>query len=160
MNAALDSKLRTININKISFLENALGPGVDFKPLFVDPENGTWCIYASFAPGISLPPHVHTGPVHAFTLSGCWHYAEHSEQPQVAGSYLYEPAGTEAHTFMTPEQNQEKTEILFLVFGANVNFDQTGAFHSTMDAKFIAGLVATLAAKQNITMEHHIFRKA
>jgi quercetin dioxygenase-like cupin family protein len=159
MNAALDSKLKTININKISFLENALGPGVDFKPLCVDTENGVWCIYASFAPGISLPPHVHTGPVPAFTLSGCWHYAQYPEQPQLAGSYLYEPAGTAAHTFITPEHNQEKTDILFLVFGANVNFDASGAFHSLMDANFVASLVTALAAKQNIVMDHHLSGK-
>jgi hypothetical protein len=28
-----------------------------------------------------------------YTLSGKWHYLEYPDQPQVAGSYLYEPSG-------------------------------------------------------------------
>jgi 2,4'-dihydroxyacetophenone dioxygenase len=94
--------------------------------------------------------------VHAYTLSGCWYYAEHPDQKQTAGSYLYEPAGTAPHLFHTPEDNTEVTEIIFTVFGANVNFDSTGSFHSIMDAGFIEGLVKSLAITQKIETPTYI----
>jgi 2,4'-dihydroxyacetophenone dioxygenase len=150
MSATSSKKLFTLNVNQLPVLQNALGPGVDFQPLFLDPSNGVWCIRALFAPGITLPSHLHTGPVHAYTLSGCWYYAEHPDQPQTAGSYLYEPASGIPHLFRTPEDNTEVTEIIFTVFGANVNFDENGGFHSVMDASFIEGLVKHLAASQGL----------
>ena len=151
-----DNKLLTLNVNEVPMLKNALGPGVDFQPLFIDTANGVWCIRALFGPGITLPAHLHTGPVHAYTVSGSWYYAEFPEQPQTAGSYLYEPAGAETHLFKTPESNEGPTEIIFLVFGANVNVDESGAFHSIMDAGFIAGLVKQLAAAQNLKADTYI----
>jgi 2,4'-dihydroxyacetophenone dioxygenase len=150
MTSSHPRKLFTLNVNELPVFRNALGPGVDFQPLFIDTSNGIWCIRALFGPGIVLPSHLHTGPVHAYTLSGCWYYAEHPDQPQTAGSYLYEPAGTAPHLFRTPDNNTEVTEIIFTVFGANVNFDANGNFHSLMDAGFIAGLVSSLARAQGI----------
>ncbi|USX26501.1 2,4'-dihydroxyacetophenone dioxygenase family protein [Oxalobacteraceae bacterium OTU3CINTB1] len=142
-------KLLTLNVNQSPVLENALGPGVGFQPLFLDTANGIWCIRALFGPGITLPSHLHTGPVHAYTLSGNWYYAEHPEQPQTAGSYLYEPASSVPHLFKTPAENTEVTEIIFTVFGANVNFDEQGRFHSVMDAGLIQQLVKDLQQAQN-----------
>jgi hypothetical protein len=139
------NKLFTINVNEAPLLKNALGPGVDFQPLFIDTANGVWCIRALFGPGITLPSHLHTGPVHAYTLSGRWQYAEHPGQDQTAGSYLYEPASGTPHTFRTPETNAGITEIIFMVFGANVNFDDRGSFHSVMDAGFIKQLAMNLS---------------
>jgi 2,4'-dihydroxyacetophenone dioxygenase len=142
-------KLSTINVNQTPVLKNALGPGVDFQPLFIDTANGVWCIRALFGPGITLPSHLHTGPVHAYTLSGCWRYAEHPGQDQTAGSYLHEPASGNTHTFQTPETNTGITEIIFMVFGANVNFDDKGNFHSVMDAGFIKQLTMNLTPDKN-----------
>jgi hypothetical protein len=142
--------LLTLNFNNLPILKSALGPGIDFQPLFIDPQNGIWCIRALFAPGVAIPAHIHTGPVHAFTLSGRWHYAGHEAQPQTPGSYLYEPATGAPHQLVTPSDNTGLTEILFLVFGANVNFDDKGAFMSVMDAGFIATLAHSLASAQGL----------
>ena len=142
--------LLTLNVNTLPILENALGPGVSFQPLFLDTSNGIWCIRAFFAAGITLPSHFHTGPVHAYTVSGCWFYAEYPDQPQTAGSYLYEPAGDAPHLFQTPAGNTEVTEVIFTVFGANVNVDEAGNMTSVMDAHFIEGLVKSLQIAQNL----------
>lgn len=139
-------------------LRDALGPGVDFQPLFIDAANGVWCIRASFAPGIRIPTHLHTGPTHAFTLSGRWHYREHPDQPQTAGSYLFEPASSQTHQFETPADNTENTVVLFVVQGANVNFDDEGRFHSVMDAGFIHGLASQLAQQQGVAQQYRGYR--
>jgi 2,4'-dihydroxyacetophenone dioxygenase len=144
-------KLLTLNVRQLPILENALGHGVSFQPLFIDTANGIWCIRAFFGPGVTLPSHLHTGPVHAYTLSGKWYYAEHPDQPQTAGSYLYEPASSVPHLFKTPVENTEVTEIIFSVFGANVNFDEQPAaspaprrysLHSCPHACFHARLIS------------------
>lgn len=142
--------LLTLNVNNLPILENALGPGVSFQPLFVDTSNGIWCIRAFFDAGITLPAHFHTGPVHAYTVSGCWLYAEYPDQRQTAGSYLYEPAGDAPHLFQTPADNVEVTEVIFTVFGANVNVDADGKMTSVMDAQFIENLVKGLQSAQQL----------
>lgn len=73
----------------------------------------------------------HTGVAEVFTLSGCWHHLEYPNQPQTAGSYLYEP-GSSLHTFITPIDNTENTVILVRVVGANINFTEDGQFHSIL----------------------------
>jgi 2,4'-dihydroxyacetophenone dioxygenase len=73
----------------------------------------------------------HTGVAEVFTLSGCWHHLEYPNQPQTAGSYLYEP-GSSLHTFITPIDNTETTVILVRVVGANINFTEDGQFHSIL----------------------------
>ena len=96
------TELLTVNVNEIPVLKDSLGPGIDFQPLFLDPEIGVWAVIGTFAPGIELPIHLHTGPVHGYTLKGEWIYKEYPDQPQTAGSYLYEPASS-VHTFAVPE---------------------------------------------------------
>ena len=44
-------------------------PGVRLKLLMADIEGAKMVVRIRFAPGILLPPHKHTGEVHAFTLS-------------------------------------------------------------------------------------------
>ena len=53
------------------------GDGVELKVLRVVRDTGVWVVRNRFAPGVSIPTHKHTGDVHGFTLSGCWHYAEY-----------------------------------------------------------------------------------
>ncbi|WP_345817465.1 2,4'-dihydroxyacetophenone dioxygenase family protein (plasmid) [Paraburkholderia sp. PREW-6R] len=149
------SALLTLNFHSLPMLKEALGPGVDFQPLFIDAENGIWCIRAQFAPGVVLPAHVHTGPVHAITLSGRWYYAGHEDQPQTPGSYLYEPASGAPHQLVTPADNAGPTEIVFLVFGANINFDD-GVFMNIMDAAFIERLAVSLASTQGLGAPKYI----
>ena len=54
------------------------------------------------APGCALPLHYHTGPAQVYTLSGRWCYREYPDQPQTAGSYLYEPVGSVPAHFLLP----------------------------------------------------------
>ena len=126
-------RLLTLDVNKLPLLKDAAGPGISFKPLFLDPENGLWTVLAVFAPGISMPMHLHTGWVHGYTLKGSWLYTEYPDQVQTAGSYLYEPACS-MHTFEVPETNTEDTVVLFFISGANVGFTEDGQFDSILDA--------------------------
>jgi quercetin dioxygenase-like cupin family protein len=126
-------KLLTLNVNDLPVLRDAAGPGVSFKPLMLDPEMGVWTVLGIFAPGATLPTHLHTGAVHGYTLKGSWIYLEYPEQVQTAGSYLYEPASS-IHTFHVPETNTEETVVLFFVSGANVSFKPDGSFDSVLDA--------------------------
>lgn len=45
-------------------------PGIRLKLLMADIEGARFAVRIRFAPGILLPPHKHTGEVHAFTLAG------------------------------------------------------------------------------------------
>lgn len=133
-------ELLTLNVAELPLLKDAAGPGVSFKPLFLDPEANIWVVYAVFAPGATLPPHLHTGTVHGYTLKGRWYYAEYPHQMQGPGSYLYEPACS-IHTFAIPEDATEDTHVLFFISGANVGFTLEGQFHSVLDALTVAKLV-------------------
>jgi 2,4'-dihydroxyacetophenone dioxygenase len=140
-------KLLTLNTNDLPILRDSVAPGVDIQPLFLDPQNGVWVLRVLFAPGVTLPNHFHTGAVHGFTLSGKWYYTQYPDQPQTAGSYLYEPGGS-IHQFRTPADNTEPTETLFVVTGANINFDDNNNYHSIMDAGMIVKMVEALAKAQ------------
>ncbi len=142
-------ELLTINANDIPLVRDALGDGVHFQPLRLDIENGEWVVLATFAPGARIPLHYHTGTVDAWTMSGSWHYKQYADQPQTAGSYLFEP-GSSVHTLECPESNTEDTVVLFRVSGANVNFSDDGQFHSILDAALICHLTGQLAEAQQL----------
>jgi 2,4'-dihydroxyacetophenone dioxygenase len=59
-------------------------PGIRLKLLMADIEGARFAVRITFAPGILLPPHKHTGEVHAFTLAGEWSYLEHPKNPRAA----------------------------------------------------------------------------
>ena len=103
----------------------------------------------SMAPGVELPIHYHTGPAEVYTLSGRWEYREYPDQPQTAGSYLYEPCGS-VHTFFTPADNTEDTVVLWWMQGAQVSFNEDGSFHSVTDAVTIQYLADAAAEEQGI----------
>ena len=67
-------ELLTVNSNDLPVYKDALVPGVDVQPLFLDPGNGVWGLRVLFHPGVMLPTHYHTGTVHLWTLSGKWNY--------------------------------------------------------------------------------------
>ena len=95
-------RLLTVNVEQIPLLKDILGiPGIHIQPLRLDAERGEWVFMAVCAPGCYLPIHYHTGTAQVYTLQGRWCYREYPDQPQTAGSYLYEPAGS-VHTFYTP----------------------------------------------------------
>ncbi len=147
MVALPQGELLTVDTNEMPLITDSLGPGVHFKPLRLDLELGEWVVLATFAPGVELPLHYHTGAVDAWTISGSWHYVEYPDQPQTAGCYLYEP-GASVHTFKVPDENTEDTVVLFRVMGANINFNLDGTFHSILDAALIAHLTSVLSEAQ------------
>jgi quercetin dioxygenase-like cupin family protein len=113
-----------------------LGDGVDLQLLQVDVEAGLWVIRSRFAAGTTIPTHKHTGTVYAFTLSGSWKYLEYPDDVNVAGSYLYEPAGS-VHTLHVPETNTEVTDVVFVITGANLNLDEEGNVVFVIDAALV-----------------------
>ncbi|MCZ4079971.1 2,4'-dihydroxyacetophenone dioxygenase family protein [Rhodococcus sp. H36-A4] len=147
------TELLTINVESIPFVSGKLAPGVSFKPLFLEPEVGIWVIVATFEPGSGLPIHLHTGTVHAYTLSGAWGYREYPDQLQTAGSYLYEP-GASVHTLFAHESNTEDTNVLYVINGANVNFSDDGKFHSILDAVTLMKLSREFAAESGLPVDY------
>ena len=113
----------------------ALGDGTHLQLLQVDVEAGLWVIRTKFEPGVTVPTHKHTGEVFAFTISGSWKYVEYPEV-NVAGSYLYEPAGS-IHTLTVPEDNDGLTDVWFAIYGANLNLDAAGNVESVVDAGLV-----------------------
>ena len=145
--------LLTLDTERLPLIRDAL-PGVHIWPLFLDAENGVWVIRAKFEPGITLPKHFHTGTVHFYTLAGSWNYLEYPDQPQTAGSYLYEPGGS-IHTFHTPEGG-EGADGFMVIEGANVNFDEDGNFVNIMDAGWIEMMVIEAAKAQGLGVPTYI----
>lgn len=144
--------LLTLHTENQTVVKDVL-PGVHIFPLMLDPENGVWVIRAQFEPGVTLPKHFHTGIVHLYTMSGCWHYIEYPEDKQVAGSYLFEPGGS-IHTFHTPETNEGITDTFMVVTGSNVNFDADGNFVNVMDAGWIEEITVAAAKAQGIKINY------
>ena len=141
--------LLTVNVNDIPLLTDAIAPGIHIKPLRLDPDHGQAVLMATMAPGCELPIHYHTGTAEVYTFSGRWEYREYSDQPQVAGSYLYEPGGS-VHTFFCPEDNTEDTVVIAWLEGAQVSFNDDGTFHSVTDAVLVQHLTDTAAAVRGI----------
>jgi quercetin dioxygenase-like cupin family protein len=125
-----------------------LGEGTLLKVLQVDLAAGVWVIRNQFAPGTTIATHKHTGHVHAFTQSGSWHYLESPDAVNVAGSYLFEPAGS-VHTLHVPDSNTETTDVWFTIHGANLNLDAAGASELVIDAHFILPLYVALCQDQH-----------
>lgn len=148
-------RLLSVNASDVPLFVDGYGPGVNFQPLRLDPEHNEWVILATFAPGAGVPLHYHTGPAEVYTLEGRWGYKEYPDQPQTAGSYLYEPGGS-VHTLFTPADNTEDTVMLIRVSGSNINFDDDGKFLSVLDAVAIRHLVDTLTAAQGLSAACYI----
>lgn len=144
-------RLLTVNIHD---LEGLAAEGVTLTPLFLDRENGTWVLYGKFAPGTVLPTHFHTGTVHFFTTKGRWNYAEYPDDPQIAGSYLYEPGGS-IHTFTVPADATEPAEGFMVVSGANVNFVD-GQYHSLTDAGSLEEMFLAMAKAAGVAPPRYI----
>lgn len=99
-------------------------PGIQLKVLRVVERQGLWVVRNRFAPGTSIETHRHTGDVHAFTISGCWRYAEYGvDYP--AGTYVYEPANS-VHTLTVPESGADGADVIFVMRGANLVLGASG----------------------------------
>ena len=116
--------------------------------LQVDLAQGLWVVRTRFTPGTTIATHRHTGPVYAFTQSGSWYYLEYPDSVNVAGSYLYEPAGS-VHTLHVPADNDEVTDVSFVIHGANLNLDEAGDIVSITDAHGILQAYRALCATQH-----------
>lgn len=115
--------------------------------LHVSVEAGLWVIRTQFAPGTTVQKHKHTGEIFAFTSTGSWYYLEYPDDVNVAGSYLYEPAGS-IHTLHVPDTNMEDTEVCFVMNGANLNLNQQGEVESVLDAGGILEVYNSLCEAQ------------
>jgi 2,4'-dihydroxyacetophenone dioxygenase len=110
-------------------------PGVDLQLLHADIESGTFAVRIRFAPGVQLPPHHHTGVVYAYTLAGKWYYLEYADSSphNVAGSYLFEPPGS-IHTLKIADDNEEITDVVFIITGAMLILDGEQRVVQVLDA--------------------------
>jgi 2,4'-dihydroxyacetophenone dioxygenase len=100
-----------------------LGPGEAFKPLRFLSGNRGRVLLLRLDPGCVVPPHRHTGDVHAFNLTG---YRELIDNGQVVGpgDYVYEPAGN-ADTWRAI--GDEPCTVFIVTRGAMEYFDERGA---------------------------------
>ena len=107
---------------------------ISFRPLLFSVSQGFFVNIlrvrkTSRSSGI-LSRHRHTGPVHATTLKGKWHYLEHSWWA-TEGSYAFEPPG-DIHTLEVPDEVDECI-IMFHVTGAYVYVDPDGKTEGVED---------------------------
>jgi quercetin dioxygenase-like cupin family protein len=122
----------------LPWAENWAGdPGIQLKALMIDIEGGRYAVRMRFRPGTLALPHKHGGEVHAYTISGKWNYLEYAGSPDnVAGSYLFEPPGT-THTLRIADDAGEWTEIFFVLYGAMLHMDESGAIIGVTDAQSV-----------------------
>lgn len=125
-----------VSSDDLPFADDWLGiKGIRLKLLMADIEGGRFVVRLRFAPGTQLPTHKHTGEVHAFTLSGEWYYLEYGSQTRSrAGSYLYEAPGS-THTLKVADDNTGETDVVYVVYGALLHMDETGAIVAVGDAE-------------------------
>ena len=96
---------------------------VSFRPLVLSVSQGYYVNILRVRSSGVLSRHRHSGPVHAFTLRGTWHYLEHDWVAK-AGDYAFEPPG-ETHTLVVPDECREMA-TLFHVTGGYTYVDPYG----------------------------------
>ena len=124
------------------------GEGMQIQVLQVNIAQGLWVVRTRFEPGVTIPTHKHTGPVHAFTIAGRWKYREY-EDVNLPGSYLYEPAGS-VHTLTVPADVKGLTDVWFAVYGANLNLDDHGNVATVIDATFVKDTYLAICAAMGL----------
>lgn len=126
-----------------------IGSGVSIQYLQVDLEQNIRVTRALLEPGLTLRRHTHTGHVFAWTLGGSWLYTEYPEDVNVAGCYLYEPAGS-SHTLVVPPENREPADVVFIVHGGNLDHDDCGATVSVTDALSLLAVYLRACREQGL----------
>jgi quercetin dioxygenase-like cupin family protein len=121
--------------------------GTSLQLLQVDLAVGVWVVRARYEPGVTVQTHKHTGLVYAFTQKGRWYYKEYPDVVNVAGSYLFEPAGS-VHTLHVPADNAEVTDVWFTIYGANLNLDEAGNVETVVDAHTLLPYYRHMCKKQ------------
>ncbi|EXJ80442.1 hypothetical protein A1O1_08587 [Capronia coronata CBS 617.96] len=94
-----------------------------FRPLVLNVSQGYFVNILRVRKSGILSRHRHTGPVHATTLKGKWHYLEHPWWA-TEGSHAFEPPG-DIHTLEVPDGVDEMV-TLFHVTGAYIYVDPQG----------------------------------
>jgi len=115
-----------IGADELPFVD--IGDGNMLKVIQVKREEGLWIVENIFQAGYAVQTHRHTGPVYGYTTSGAWRYKEY-EYVNRAGSFLYEPAGSQ-HTL---ECIEDQTRVWFQMYGVNLNLDADGNVESVFD---------------------------
>ena len=108
-------------------------PGYEYKIVHADLHAGMWVIRSRFSPGFSLPTHRHTGPVHAFTVSGSWRYREYGID-YLPGTYVFEPPGS-VHTLEVRPDATEPADAWFAIWGSLVNLAPDGSVVEVVDTE-------------------------
>lgn len=94
-----------------------------FRPLLLNVSQGYFVNILRVRRSGILSRHRHSGPVHATTLRGKWHYLEHPWWA-TEGSYAFEPPG-DIHTLEVPDGVEEMI-TMFHVTGAYIYVDPDG----------------------------------
>ena len=118
--ANLATLARHVGEEEIPWARNPLTQA-EVRLLQARPEDAMWVLHTRMPAGLRADRHRHTGPVLGFTLGGSWRYLEHSFVNR-AGSYLYEPAGSE-HSLHVADENTQPTEALFVMYGEVLYLD-------------------------------------
>jgi len=96
---------------------------VSFKPVVLHVSQGYYVNILRVRSSGVLSRHRHSGPVHALTLRGKWHYLEH-DWIASEGDYAFESPG-ETHTLVVPDDVTEMA-TLFHVTGGYTYVDPYG----------------------------------
>ncbi|GAB5451881.1 MAG: hypothetical protein Hals2KO_22090 [Halioglobus sp.] len=122
-----------------------IGDGSLLKVLQVRPKEGLWIVENIFKAGYEVDTHKHTGPVFGYTRSGAWKYKEY-DYVNRAGSFLYEPAGSE-HTLTCIEDD---TQVWFQMYGSNINLDADGNITSVVDGSITLEFYLAMCAEMGV----------
>ena len=116
--------------------------------LQVDLANGVWVVRNRFNPGMHrADPQAHRARVRLHPERQLALPRE-PEAVNVAGSYLYEPAGS-THTLHVPASNTEVTDVWFTIHGANLNLGADGQVEMVIDAHAILPVYRLMCAEQH-----------
>ena len=122
-----------------------IGGGSLLKVLHLRVGEGLWIIENVFQAGYQVQKHRHTGPVFGYTSSGAWKYKEYGYVNR-AGSFLYEPAGSE-HTLQCIEDN---TRVWFQMYGSNINLNEEGEMDSIVDGSLTLNYYYAICEEQGL----------
>ncbi|MGE0597092.1 MAG: 2,4'-dihydroxyacetophenone dioxygenase family protein [Hyphomonadaceae bacterium] len=121
-----------------------LSPGVSFKPLRFGKRGRS--LQLRVEPGVLVPPHRHTGAVHAFNLSGS---RELVEKGEIAGpgAYVYEPPG---NVDSWRAVGEEPCVVLINLTGRVEYIDENGAVAEFTDTDKLYATYLTWCALEGV----------
>lgn len=121
------------------------GPGKSFRPLRFEPDD--WSEIMRLEPGAVVPPHRHTGDVHAYNLSGRRRIFS-TDELVPPGGYVYEPPGN-IDTWGT--EGDEPCLVHIKITGAVEYLDGQGQVTGQADAASQRAAYLDWCASQGVT---------